>query len=436
MRLVVIGGIAAGMSAAARARRLDAHAEIVVLERGETVSFGACGLPYYIEGQVASLQQLVAYTADHFRLERNINVRTGAQAASILHGRRRVMLSSGEDVFYDALVIATGARPRGVELPGANQEHVFTLHTEADGHRMDEFIRRRNPRRAVVIGAGYIGLEMVEALQRRGLQVTLLEGSQDVMNRVDPEVTQRVEAELKRSGVEVQFGHRVQCIEGHNVDGIAADMVVAAVGVKPNSELAADAGVELGMSGAIRVSSQMETNVAGIFAAGDCAETTHLVTGRPAYLPLGTTANKMGRVAGANAVGRRETLEGVAGTAIVRIFDLGIGITGLSAVQARQSGYDAVVKTITAKDKPKYFSPKPVTVQLVADRATRRLLGGVVMAEEPAAVAGRVNVLATALSNRMKVADFADLDLAYAPPFATVWDPVLIAAQQLIGLLD
>jgi CoA-dependent NAD(P)H sulfur oxidoreductase len=277
---------------------------------------------------------------------------------------------------------------------------------------------------------------MVEALQRRGLQVTLLEGSQDVMNRVDPEVTQRVEAELKRSGVEVQFGHRVQCIEGHNVDGIAADMVVAAVGVKPNSELAADAGVELGMSGAIRVSSQMETNVAGIFAAGDCAETTHLVTGRPAYLPLGTTANKMGRVAGANAVGRRETLEGVAGTAIVRIFDLGIGITGLSAVQARQSGYDAVVKTITAKDKPKYFSPKPVTVQLVADRATRRLLGGVVMAEEPAAVAGRVNVLATASSNRMKVADFADLDLAYAPPFATVWDPVLIAAQQLIGLLD
>jgi NADPH-dependent 2,4-dienoyl-CoA reductase/sulfur reductase-like enzyme len=197
----------------------------------------------------------------------------------------------------------------------------------------------------------------------------------------------------------------------------------------PNVELAADAGVEVGRTGAIRVDERMETNLPGVYAAGDCAETLHLVTGRPAYVPLGTTANKMGRVAGANAAGKRERFGGIAGTAILNIFGMGVGFSGLSAAQARREGFSPVSATITASSRAGYFNGRPLTVELIADAATRRLLGGSVRGED--GVEGRVNVIATALHNRMRVEDLEQLDLAYAPPFATVWDPVLIAAQQL-----
>ncbi|HEV2446095.1 MAG TPA: FAD-dependent oxidoreductase [Candidatus Sulfopaludibacter sp.] len=425
MALVVIGGVAAGLSAAARARRLDARLEIVVLEKGPVVSYGACGLPYLVEGRVREAKQLIVYTPEYLRKERNIEVRTGARVVAISHPRREVALESGERIKYDKLVVATGARCDTSGIAGANQAHVFTLHTLDDAERMRRFIRERRPKRAVVIGAGYIGVEAADALRRNGLRVTVVEGSRHALLRDDAALTAAVAKQLEEHGVELRTGVTVK-----SVDDVPADMVVIAAGFKPNVELAAEAGVETGRLGAIRTDDRMETNVRGIFAAGDCAEVTHLVTGRSTYIPLGTTANKCGRVAGANAAGGRERFPGIVGTSIVGIFDLAFATTGFSVEHARAEGFTPVAARIEAQSRPKYFRGRKTVVELVADRGTRRLVGGTVIGEEGAA--GRINVIAAALGARMRVDDFEQLDLAYSPPFASTWDPLLIAAQQLM----
>src|SRR2546430_8069021 len=320
MALVVIGSVAAGLSAAARARRIDPRLDIVVLEKGPVISYSACGLPYFVEGRVREARQLIVYTPESFRKERNINVRTGAGVVSISHPRREVVLESGERVRYERLVIATGARPDALGIAGDRQPHVFTLHTLDDAERLRQFIREKQPQRAVVIGAGYIGVEAADALRRNGLRVTVLERSQHVLQRRDPLLTAAVRHQLEEYGVELRCGVSVSAIEPESVAGIPCDLAVLSAGLKPNVEIAADAGVELGRTGAIRTDDHMETNLRGVYAAGDCAEVNHLVTGRPTYIPLGTTANKCGRVAGANAAGGRERFAGIVGTAIVQIF--------------------------------------------------------------------------------------------------------------------
>jgi CoA-dependent NAD(P)H sulfur oxidoreductase len=422
MRLLVIGGVAAGLSAAARARRIDPSLEIAVLEKGAAISYGACGLPYYLEGRVPRAEQLIVYTPEYFRKERNIAVRTGARVVSISHPRREVTIEGGERMHYDRLIIATGARPRNVDFESATLPHVFTLHTLDDAERLKAYLRDKRPKQAVVIGAGYIGLEMADALRRNGLAVTVIERGGHVLGRADAELTKAVRERLERFRVELQ-------LNTHISDVTRYDLAILATGLQPNVEIAAEAGVEVGRTGAIRVDDRMETNLPGVFAAGDCAEALHLVTGRPAYIPLGTTANKMGRVAGANASGRRERFGGVVGTAILNVFGLGVAFSGLSVDQARREGFSPVAARITARSRPGYFDGKPLTVELVADAGTRRLLGGSVWGEDGAE--GRINVIATALHNRMRVEDLEQLDLAYAPPFATVWDSVLVAAQQL-----
>jgi NADPH-dependent 2,4-dienoyl-CoA reductase/sulfur reductase-like enzyme len=426
MRLVVIGGVAAGLSAAARARRLDRNLEIVVLEKGPLISYGACGLPYYIEGQVRDLAELVRFTPERFRRERNIEVRTGAEVAAIHHSRREVALAGGERVHYDKLVIATGARADRSSLPEPEAPHVFTLETPDDARRLMEYLGARRPRQAAVVGAGYIGLEIATALRAHGIAVAVFEREADVLGRSDAHLTRTVAALCDEFHIELRLGAEI--------GNFPADLVVMAAGRRPNTELAAEAGVETGRTGAIRANERMETNLAGVWAAGDCAETTHLVTGRPVWLPLGTTANKTGRVAGANAAGARARFPGVAGTSIVRVCGLGLAFTGLAAAEARREGFDPVAARIEALDRPHYFWGRKTTVELIADRRTRRLLGGTVIGQR--GLEGRINVVATALTNRMRVEDFAQLDLAYTPPYAQVWDPLLIAAQQLEKLLD
>lgn len=426
MRLLVIGGVAAGLSAAARARRIDPSLEIVVLEKGAAISYGACGLPYYLEGRVRRAEQLIVHTPEYFRKERNIAVRTGARVVSISHPRREVALENGERVHYDRLVIATGARPRPTDFEGATLPHVFTLHTLADAERLKAYLRDKQPKQALVIGAGYIGLETADALRRNGLAVTVVEQGPHVLGRADAELTRAVRERLERFRVELQLNTRAS-------DVAARELVILATGLQPNVEIAVDAGLEIGRTGAIRVDEHMETNLPGVYAAGDCAEALHLVTGRPAYIPLGTTANKMGRVAGANAAGRRERFAGVVGTAILNIFGMGVAFSGLSVDQARREGFSPVSARITAHSRAGYFGGKPITVELLADAGSRRLLGGSVWGED--GVEGRINVIATALHSRMRVEDLEQIDLAYAPPFATVWDPVLIAAQQLSKLV-
>lgn len=433
MRLVVIGGVAAGLSAASRARRLDASLEIVVLEQGSVVSYGACGLPYLVEGRVRRPDDLVVYTPEQLRHDRNIAVRTGARVASIAHGRREVALADGERVRYDRLVIATGARPSTAGIAGADLPHVFHLHTMADALALMRFLEAHRPRRAVVIGAGYIGLEAADALRRRGLAVTVLEAGADALNRHDAELTRDVNEHMARFGVTLRTNTRVSAIEPGRVDGEPCDLVVLAAGILPETALAFEAGVERGRTGAIRVDERMETNLRGVFAAGDCAEAMHRVTDRPVFLPLGTTANKMGRVAGANAAGFRARFAGVVGTAIVSVFDRAFAVTGLSAAQARREGFAPVCARITARSRASYFAGRPTTVELVADGASGRLLGGTVIGDDGAA--GRINVIATALQARMRAEDFETLDLAYAPPFAPVWDPLLVAARQLVKQL-
>jgi NADPH-dependent 2,4-dienoyl-CoA reductase/sulfur reductase-like enzyme len=428
MRLVVIGGVAAGLSAAARARRCDPSLDITVLEKGEAVAWAACGLPYYLQGRVQSLDELVLHTPDYFRRERKIDVRTGANVVAIAHPRRQVALSSGERVPYDRLVVATGARPDR-SIDGVNEPGVFALSTLEDARRIRSFLLEKKPKRAVVIGAGYIGLEAAEALRTHGAAVTVFDSSNEVLGRHDPALTDALRKHLERFHVDLQLGVRVKAIEPGCVAGRACDMAIVAAGLQPNVEIAADAGIGLGRTGAIAVNDRMETNLSGVYAAGDCAETTHLVTGRPIYAPLGTTANKTGRVAGANAAGRRERFPGVAGTCIVRVCGLGVGMTGLSEWQARREGLDPVSARIEDRDKPRYFLGEAVSVTLVADRRTGRLIGGTVLGREGAL--GRINVIAAAVTNRMRVEDFEQLDLAYAPPYAQVWDPLLIAAQQL-----
>ncbi|MEP7365194.1 MAG: FAD-dependent oxidoreductase [Acidobacteriota bacterium] len=414
MRLVVIGGVAAGLSAAARAKRLDASLEVVVLEKGDQISYGACGLPYLLEGQVRDWRQLVGFTPAEFLRTKNVSVRTRAEVAAIAHSKREVTLHSGEKLPYDKLVIATGARAR---CP----DRCLPLHTLADGVRLWEYLRQNPPARAVVLGAGYIGIELAGALRARGWRVTLVDRNADLLHRDDTELTATLRRVLERHGVRLLLAHEALPPE--------AELTVHAMGLQPNVALAESSGVELGRTGAIRVTERMETNLNGVYAAGDCAETLHRVTGAPAWIPLGTTANKMGRVAGANAAGRRERFAGIIGTSIVRVCGLGVAFTGLSQSQARQAGFRPAAVRIQGRDRASYFRGRPVTVELVADRGTGRLLGGTVLGEY--GVEGRINVLATALQARMTVEDLLGLDLAYAPPYAPVMDVLLIAAQQL-----
>jgi NADPH-dependent 2,4-dienoyl-CoA reductase/sulfur reductase-like enzyme len=375
-------------------------------------------LPYFIEGRVRQAEQLIVYTPEYFRKERNITVRTGAEVVAVQHPRRELQLRGGERVPYDRLVIATGARP--VRKPERPNE--FTLHTLEDARKLKQYLKDRRPKRAVVIGAGYIGLEAAGALRSNGLQVTLYDRGQNILHRDDADLTRAVAKHLERFHVELRLG---QVPETSDAD----ELVILATGIRPNVELAAEAGIECGRTGAIRVDEQMRTNLASVFAAGDCAETTHLVTKCPAHVPLGTTANKMGRVAGANAAGGRERFPGIVGTMIVSVCGLAIGFTGLSSAQARSAGFSPVAARIDSLDRPRYFQGKPISVELVADSRTGRLLGGMLTGEE--GVAGRLNVVATAVQSQMRLEDFESLDLCYAPPFAPVWDPLLIAAQQL-----
>jgi NADPH-dependent 2,4-dienoyl-CoA reductase/sulfur reductase-like enzyme len=297
-----------------------------------------------------------------------------------------------------------------------------------DATRLRAFIREKQPRNGVVVGAGYIGLEAADALRRNGLRVTVLERSGHLLARDDEWWTARVRKQLGDHGVELRCGVDLRPLD-FPAD-LPADVVVLAAGFNPNVELAAEAGVEIGRTGAIRTDDRMETNLRGIFAAGDCAEVGHLVTGRPTWIPLGTTANKTGRVAGANAAGAHERFAGIVGTSIVGVFGMGFATTGLTAGQARAEGFSPVAVQIEAKSKAGYFGGTKTSVELVADRATRKLLGGSVVGEDGAA--GRIDVIATALHAGMRVEQFEQLDLAYSPPFSTVWDPLLIAAQKLL----
>lgn len=432
--LVVIGGVAAGLSAASRARKIDRDLRITVLERGPVISYGACGLPYWIEGQVQDREDLLVHSPDFFRNERNIQVELNTAVTEISHARRRALLSDGRELAYDRLVLATGATARVPEIRGIHSPHCFHAHTWQDFGRLQEFLEKRQPPSAVVIGAGFVGLEMAEALRMRGLQVTVVEAGPHPLRWHEGWLSRRIRERLGRFQIGLHTNYQAQEIRDHGLDAIPAAMVVVASGIRPATELAERAGIQLGRSGAIVVDEHLETNLPGVFAAGDCAETFHRVKNSPDWIPLGTTANKMGLVAGANAAGGRESFPGIVGTSIVKVCGMAVATTGLSPGLARQQGFDSVSARVTARSRPSYFFGEQLEVELVAERRSGRLLGAAVAGDRDAE--GRINVMATAIGAGLTVDEFQYTDLCYAPPYATTWDPVLIAARQLRNAME
>ena len=440
-RLVVVGGVAAGMSAAARLRRMAPKVRITVFERTQYCSYNACGLPYYVAGVIADHHALVARTPAEFA-EHGIEVRVQHEVTELDPASRTLRvrdLSGGSERSegWDELLLATGAAPV-VPVPGAGLPGSFTLRTVEDACAIRAWLERERPRRAVVIGGGYIGLEMAEALLARGVRTTVLDREPQLLPFVDADVAKEVEAELLSRGARVSLGTPVEAIEGNGrarsvlVGGssLAADLVVLAIGVRPDSDLARAAGLALGPHGGVVVDQGMRTSTDGVWAAGDCCETRHLLNGGPAYVPLGTTANKQGRVAGANLGGRGERFQGVMGTAVVKVCDLHVGRTGLTVAEAERSGLDPVEASVTHVSRARYYpGHQPLRVKLIAERGSGRLLGAQLVGRE--GVATRLDVLAAALHGGAAAVEVAQWDLAYAPPFAPVWDPILLAARKV-----
>ncbi len=451
-RLVVIGGVAAGMSAASRARRMDRSLEILVFERTGFVSYGSCGLPYYLAGLVGRSEDLVVYSPAFFKERRDIDVFVGHEVTALDPSSRRVQvrrLADGEvrEVAYDVLVLATGASAVRPPVPGVGRPGVFVLRTLEDGIAMRRHVDvLTGPDRtdggwprAVLVGAGPIGLEVAEALTARGLSVSLVEMAGQVLPGYHPDLAAHVEAELRRHGVDVYVNEALAAVEGAGDEGAAtavrtasgrtlpADLVLLATGIRPNVELARQAGLRLGSTGAVAVDHRLLTSDPHIYAAGDGVETWHRVLRRPAWIPLGTTSNKMGRIAGDNAAGGDATFRGVVGTAALRIFDVEVGRTGLT--EAAAEGWEPVTAYVRHGSRAHYYpGPGPVHLWLVGDRRSGRLLGA--QAVGPAGtVAKRVDVLAVAVTAGMDVDEVAELDLSYAPPLAPVWDPILMAAR-------
>ena len=440
-RLVVVGGVAAGMSAAARAKRMEPALDVVVFERSGFCSYTACGLPYHVSGVIADHRALVMRTPAEFA-EDDIAVHVRLEVTEIDAAARtlRVRALEGGDERsepWDALVLAAGAAPAGTGLPGAQLPGVFTLRTIEDAQAMRAWIDEHGARAAVVIGGGYIGLEMAEAFRVRGLATTVVEREEQVLPLVDADVAEDIAAELRAQGVDVRCAVAVEAIEGDErvravVAGgasVTADIVVIGVGVRPDTGLAAAAGLALGPHGGVAVDAHMRTGVDGIWAAGDCCQTRHLLHDSSSYVPLGTTANKQGRVAAAGVTGGEETFAGVLGTAVVKVCDLQVGRTGLSEREARGAGLDAVSASVTHLSRARYYpGHQPLRVKLVVERGSGRLLGGQLVGRE--GVAKRVDVVAAALHAGATAEELAQYDLSYAPPFAPVWDPVLLAARK------
>ncbi len=450
MRLVVVGGVAAGTKAASRARRLDPGMEITVYQEEPEPSISECGLPYLLSGVVQRRGQLVARTPEKFA-EQDIEVKVRHRVEGI-HPNTKTLsvrdLNTGEtsEDRYDRLVVATGARAVLPPIPGADLDGIFPIRFLTDTDRIMEYVRVTSPEKALIVGGGYIGLEVAENLCRMGMEVALVEGEDRVALAYGTEVSERVEAELEAHGVGVFTGERVEEFVGDGrVRAVRfggkereAELVILGVGIKPNAELARDAGAEVGPTGALRVDRRMRTAIPDVWAAGDCVETTNLVSGRPAWVPLGDTANQMGRVAGTNAASPagEDSLEfpGVLGTGIFKVFSLNVGKTGLSEREAADAGFETVSADIEARDRAGYYpGAEKVFLKLIADANSGRLLG----AEAAGSSTDKlIDVCATALWGRLSYPDLIDIDLAYSPPYGPALSPVIQAATILSGKFD
>lgn len=443
MRFVIIGADAAGMSAASRAKRSQPDMDVIVLEKTQDVSYSACGMPYNIADPDRKMDELVVRPASVFRAKQGIEIFNGHTVQALDPAKRTVSGTTQEGkpfrFTYDRLLIATGARPILPKEPGFDLPGVMVLKSLEDGRKIKAYIDQNEVRRVVIIGMGYIGLEMAESLRARGIDVDMVKPRRRLLPWMHTKLSEVVQQELSSNHVGLYPGHEIRSIE---TDGrrfrlvspeltLGADMVLVAMGVQPNSELAVRAGIQTGAHHAIAVDRNLRTSQEAVYAAGDCADAYHVVTGQRTWIPLALRANRAGWAAADNVCGKDVQLEGIAGTAVFRVFDLEVARTGLTLGESLRNQFDAVEIVIQSRSRAHgHPGSSPIWVHMVGDRRSGRLLGAQMVGRE--GVAHRINAAAVALHSHMTVDSFAQADLSYAPPFGPVWDPLLTAANQLL----
>jgi len=442
-RILIIGGSDAGISAALRIKELDVGMDVTVMAADAYPNFSICGLPFYLSGEVADWRTLAHRSIEEIEAH-GIRLLLDHQALTIDPDARHVLTRSTDgniqQVGYDKLLIATGAESARPAIDGWDAPGVFFLRWMADSFAVKRFMDQEKPRRAVIIGGGYIGLEMADALTHKGMEITLMEFAPEVLTTLDPDLGRRIRGELGSKGVRVVTGQAVKRITreqgalvAHTASGQTetADMVLVAAGARPSTELAQTAGIGLGAGNAIRVDRAMATGVADIWAAGDCVQTWHRILARHVYMPLGTTAHKQGRVAGENMLGGACEFQGSLGTQVVKVFDQVAARTGLRDNDAIAAGLSPLTVSLTAWDHKIYYpGAKELHIRITGDRSTGQLLGAQMVGHRESEVSKRIDVFATALFNGMGVGDLCDLDLSYTPPLSSPWDPVQMAAMQ------
>ncbi|MGD0229518.1 MAG: FAD-dependent oxidoreductase [Syntrophorhabdales bacterium] len=449
MNLLIVGGSDAGISAAIRATELDPAVLPTVIVGDNFPNFSICGLPYYISHEVADWRSLAHRTARDIEAS-GINLVLGQGVTSIDTGPKQVTIADESGTTsrleYDKLVMATGALSLRPRMDGLDSPGVFLLRTLPDSFAMEEFLKQKAPKKAVVVGGGYIGMEMCEALTTRGIKVTVVEYTESVMTSIDADFSRRIKGTLTERGVAVYTGMGVESIQAkgdellvHANNGftVPADMVLVAVGAVPNTALGRSIGVETGVKGAFKVNRRMETNIPDVYAAGDCAETWHKILQKNTYMPLGTVAHKQGRIAGENALGGKVEFAGTLGTQSVKIFDKVIARTGLNEKEARDAGFQPVTATSETWDHKVYYLPvHRLHIRVTADGETKRLLGAQMIGAYGTEVSKRIDIFAAALYNGATVDEFLAYDLSYTPPLSSPWDPVQMAVQKLERVLS
>ena len=440
MKVVIVGGVAGGATAAARIRRLDEQAEIIVFERSGYISYANCGLPYYIGGVIEDPEDLTLQTPESFWQRFRIHMKVHHEVTAIHPDKKTVSvknLITGEvfEESYDKLLLSPGAKPVWPSLPGMESDKLFTLRTVEDTFRIRDFVDQNNPKSAVMVGGGFIGLEVAENLRHLGLDVTIVQRPKQLMNPFDGDMASFIHAEMRKHGVKLALGYSVEGFEEKNRgidvllkdrEPIHADMVVLAIGVTPESTLAREAGLALGMKGSILVNDRMETSAADIYAVGDAVQVKHYVTGEDALIALAGPANKQGRIAADNICDGDSRYSGSQGSSVIKVFDLTAASTGINEINARKSGLDADTVILSPMSHAGYYpGGKVMTMKVVFEKETYRLLGAQIVGYD--GVDKRIDVLATAIHAGLKATDLKDLDLAYAPPYSSAKDPVNMA---------
>lgn len=448
MKVVIVGGVAGGATAAARLRRLDETAEIVVFERSGFVSYANCGLPYYIGGVIEDQEELTLQTPESFYERFRVQMKVRHEVTAIDRSAKTVTvrnLATGE-VFqesYDKLLLAPGARPTQPALPGVGLDRLFTLRTVEDTLRIRRFVDTQRPKSVVLAGGGFIGLELAENLRERGLDVTIVQRPKQLMTPFDADMAALIHREVRAHGVRLALGHTVEGFaesEGgvqvllKDEQPLQADMVILAIGVTPDSRLAAEAGLELGLKGSILVNDRMQTSDPDIYAVGDAVQVNHFVTGQPALIALAGPANKQGRIAADNMAGGDSRYKGSQGSSVLKIFDLTAAATGLNETAARRAGLDVEAVVLSPMNHAGYYpGGRVMTMKVLFERSTGKLLGAQIVGSD--GVDKRIDVLATAIRAGMTAADLTELDLAYAPPYSSAKDPVNMAGYMMENLL-